>query len=209
VVEKEDYKKEMVSLKVPMRKFSKERYYRAGMYVHTNTILFRSCCKELMLDALNRGFLNDIFITFCMLQFGKMVYIPNAWAQYNFNGTGLWTGAKKVYSSFRNLHTYDLEVNIDPKFEKTIFDSIWGNMSTILNDYKEEDIQAITPLVKNLDPGVFKYTLALYKLDNLSPQEQSFKKHLKNRFLISRVRSKLYRIYDSMINAILRIKKMF
>ena len=203
VVDEENYSEVMVSPKVPHRKFTKQQYYGASMYVHTNTILFRSCCKELMLNSLYKGFLNDIFITFCMLQYGKMLYIPDTFAQYNYTGTGLWTGAKIVFSKFRNVHLYDLEVNIDPKFERTIFDSLCGNMRTILNVYKREDIPVIKPLVEGLDADVFKCTLALFKLDNLTKQECVYKQNLRRRILISRVRSKLYRLYNGIYNAYL------
>ena len=205
VVTEENYSKAMIPLNVPRRKFSKQQYYHASMYVHTNTILFRSCCKELMLNSLYKGFLNDIFITFCMLQYGKMIYIPDTFAQYNYTGTGLWTGAKVVFSKFRNVHLYDLEVNIDPKFERTIFDSLCGNMLTILNAYKKEDIPVITPLVEGLDADVFKCTLTLFKLDNLSKKDLEYKHHLKRRIFISRIRSKLYRICNGMYNVSLRL----
>lgn len=205
VVESENVKREVISQKVTTRKFSKRQYYRCGMYVHTNTILFRSCCKDLMLETPYRGFLNDTFITFCMLQYGKMVYIPDVLALYNFTGTGLWTGAKKVFSKFRNVHLYDLEVNIDPQFEKTIFDSLCGNMLTILKEYKTDDIPVIAPLVQGLDAGVFKCTLALYKLENLSKEEQRYKDWLKRRIVFSRIRSKVYRIYNDCLNVILRL----
>ena len=204
VVENGECRREMISKKVPQRKFTKQQYYRCNMYIHTNTILFRACCKELMLDQLYKGFLNDIFITFCMLQYGKMIYIPDTYAQYNITGTGLWTGAKKVFSMFRNVHLYDLEAKIDPKFERTIFDSLCGNVLVILNDYKKEDIPAIEPLVKGLDPDVFKYTLSLYKLEGLTNEEIEFKKQLRRRILISRIRSKMYRICNDLVNAYIR-----
>lgn len=199
--------KEILSSEIPQRKFSKKQYYNGGIYVHTNTILFRSYCKKLMLSFPYKDFLNDIFITFCMLQYGKMAYFPDILAQYNFTGTGLWTGANKVYSKFRNLHLYDLEVNIDPKFEQTIFDSLCGNIAVILKDYNKKDISIITPLVKGLDPEIFKCTLALYKLDNLTTQEKAYKKQLKRRILISRIKTKFYKMYDKLYNYYLKRKQ--
>lgn len=195
---------EIVSTLIPRRKYSKAEYYKAGLYIHTNTILFRSCCKELMLRNPYKDFLNDIFITFCLLQFGKMAYLPEVWAIYNFTGTGLWTGAKNVYSRFRNVHLYDLEVNIDPYFERTIFDSMCGNMAVILNNYKIEDVSLITPLIQGLDPTIFKCTLTLYKLDNLTKEDIKYKRKIKRRFSFSKFRSKIYRELDKLHNIRLR-----
>lgn len=192
---------------VPRRKYSKQQYYHGGIYVHTNTILFRSCCKELMLKMPYKDFLNDIFITFCLLQYGKMFYIPDALAQYNMTGTGLWTGAKIIFSKFRNVHLYDLEVNIDPLFEPVIFDSLCGNMLVILSDYSKEDIPIVTPLIQGLDQEVFKCTLALYKLNNLTTQEKTYKRKLRCRILFSRFRSKIYRMYDKLYNSFLRMSQ--
>ena len=202
----EETSKAILSTKIPKRKFTKYQYYRGSVYVHTNTILFRSCCKELMLMEPYRHFLNDLFITFCILQYGKMVYLPDILAQYNITGTGLWTGAKKVFSKFRNVHLYDLEVNIDPRFEKTIFDALCGNMAIILKEYSTEDIPTITPLVKGLDASIFKCTTTLFKLDNLTDEEIKYKMQLKKRILPSRIKSKIYREYEKMLNFCLRFQ---
>ena len=188
----------MVDSKIKMRTFTKEEYYRSGMYIHTNTILFRSFCKNLMLSPLCRDYLNDIFVTFCMLQNGKMLYLPESYAKYNITGTGLWTGGSKVYSRFRNMHLYDLERHIDPSLEPYLFQGLCTNMEVILKEYTDKDVETIAPLVEGLNPDIFRYTLALYKLQDLSPEEEAFKKSLKKRIINTKIKYKITRILDSL-----------
>lgn len=185
---------DMVSPRYGQRIFTKKDYYRHGMYIHTNTLLFRSCCKELMLDPINRCFLNDIFITFCMLQSGSMLYLPDAYAQYNITGTGLWTGGNRVYSRFRNMHLYDLERKIDPALEPLIFRGACSNMEVILNEYSSADIPKINPLVEGLDENIFQYTLRLYRLNKQNADDNQFCKKLKRRIFWAKVNYKLFSI---------------
>lgn len=184
----------MVSPRYGQCIFTKKDYYRHGMYIHTNTLLFRSCCKNLMLDPINRGFLNDIFITFCMLQSGSMLYLPEAYAQYNITGTGLWTGGNRVYGRFRNMHLYDLERKIDPALEPLIFRGACSNMEVILNEYSSADIPKINPLVEGLDENIFQYTLRLYRLNKQNADDNQFCKKLKRRIFWAKVNYKLFSI---------------
>ena len=74
-----------------------------------------------MLDKRYRDFLNDNFITFLMLQYGNIYYLPYSWAQYNLTGDGLWTGKKRSYGCFRNMILYDLEKSINPLMNQVSF----------------------------------------------------------------------------------------
>lgn len=184
----------MVDSSYKQRIFTKTDYYRHGMYIHTNTILFRSTCKPIMLDSLNRGFLNDVFITFLMLQCGSMLYLPDTYAQYNITGTGLWTGNNKVYSRFRNMHLYDLERNIDPQLEPLLFRGACTNMEVILNEYTEDDIPKVHPLVEGLNPEVFEYTCRLFKIVDQTSNEVAFKKRLRFRIFWAKVNYQLFNL---------------
>lgn len=184
----------MVNSRYQQRIFTKKDYYRHGMYIHTNTLLFRSTCKPIMLDSLNRGFLNDVFITFLMLQCGSMVYLPQAYAQYNITGTGLWTGNNRVYSRFRNMHIYDLERHIDPQLEPLLFRGFCSNMEVILNEYTTVDIPKISPLVESLDPKIFEYTLLFFKLTDLCHKEIEFKKRIRHRIFWAKVNYHIFNL---------------
>lgn len=182
----------MVAPCYQQRLFRKKDYYRHGMYIHTNTLLFRSSCKPLMLDSLNRNFLNDTFITFCMLQQGHMLYLPERYAQYNITGTGLWTGGNRVYGRFRNMHLYDIQRKIDPDLEPLLFRGACTNMEVILNEYSKTDIPLIQPLVDNLNPKIFEYTLRLFNISDQTLKDVIFKKCLRTRILFAKINYRLF-----------------
>ncbi len=156
----ENRKYKMVDVNVPTRKFSAKEYWPT-MYFHTNTILFRKECKKLLLDNLYRMHLNDNFITFILLQFGKVLYLDKVWAQYNITGTGLWTGNGKVYGYFRNITIYDMERKINPYMYLQSYRRHIGDFAFILKNYTPDQYSALLPILNPLDKNIFKYTFAM------------------------------------------------
>lgn len=145
------------------QKFTLKQYW-SSYYFHTNTILFRKECKPLLLDNLYRDYLNDTFITFILLQYGKVYYIDKAWARYNMTGTGLWTGHSQFYGLVRNTLSYDLELKINNKIRTNIMQKHWPELLYIINNYNDCDYPSIAPVVEGIDPSVFKTTLLLTKV---------------------------------------------
>ena len=148
------------------------RMYWKSMYFHTNTILFRACCKELMLQEKYRDYLNDNFITYIILQYGVIYYLHDVWAQYNLTGNGLWTGKKRTYGCFRNMILYDLEKDINQDMEQESFIRHLYDFRYIFANYTAEDKSTVQPLVEDLPIELFKYTLLMYRLDNELTREQ-------------------------------------
>lgn len=173
-VEKEERKYCMTDEKIGTQVFTAKQYW-PHMYFHTNTILFRRKCIPMLLGPLYRDYLNDTFITFILLQYGDVLYLNENWAQYNMTGEGLWTGKKKAYNVFRNILVYDLELKINPKLAHESFIHNRSSILGIFQSYKKEDMPDIEPLVRGLDPEVFKITLLLYKKTGLSLSERMAK----------------------------------
>lgn len=173
-VEKENRKYCMTDESVGNQVFTAKQYW-PSMYFHTNTILFRRKCVPLLLNSLYRDYLNDTFITFILLQYGDVLYLNKPWAQYNMTGEGLWTGKKIAYNTFRGILVYDLELKINPALSKETFIRNRSGILKIFKCYKRSDMPDIEPLVRGLDPDVFKITLLLYKKTGLSFTERMAK----------------------------------
>ncbi len=142
--------------------------YEGSCYIHTNTIVFRKCCKEKLLNSLYRNFLNDIFITFLILQYGPMLYLPKVWARYNMTGNGLWTGNNPVYGCFRNLQLLDLKLYEAPDLRRRILLSHRMDVVKITKHYKTDDFPVIEPLFDKLDEKIFKYSFLFSKISNVT-----------------------------------------
>lgn len=146
--------------------------YWSHYYFSTDTILFRNKCKELLLHPLYRDYLNDNFITFLILQYGKVYYQDKIGAQYNLTGDGLWTGHSKVYGAFRGMQLYDLELNVRRDINSLIFNKHKSDIRRIRREYKRENVEEIRSLVEDLNPTVFKTTLLLYRINDLNVKER-------------------------------------
>ncbi|MDX8417830.1 glycosyltransferase family 2 protein [Absicoccus intestinalis] len=182
------------------------KYYWEKLYFHTNTILFRSCCKELMLNPKYRNFLNDNFITYIILQYGKIYYINKLWAQYNLTGDGLWTGKKRTYGCFRNLIIFDLQLDIDKSFEKSCFIRHLYDFKYIFENYKKEDQPYIEPLIKNLDKKTFHYTFLMYHFyQDLDKNDRIEKKKLQFKITILQI---YYNVSVHLDKLIVHMKKI-
>lgn len=149
----------MTSTNIRCRKYDAGEYW-ADMYFHTNTILFRKQCKELLLTY--KDYLNDNFITYILLQFGKILYLDKIWARYNLTGSGLWTGKSQIYGRFRNMKLLDLEISLNPDLKYHCIKRHIGDFNLILREYKPSfDYNSIQPIVSNLDASLFRYTTSL------------------------------------------------
>lgn len=169
IINKKKYK--MANETIKQGVFSSIDYW-PSMYFHTNTILFRKKCKQMMLDPIYRDYLNDNFITYIILQYGDIFYINEAMAQYNLIGNGLWTGKKRIYGCFRNLIVYDLEIKINPTMRDASFTRHLYDILYIFRYFTDYDIDDVTPLIDNLNPKIFSTTTLLYKRHNLSATER-------------------------------------
>lgn len=167
----ENRKYNMTKETVPSRVFSLKEYW-SYYYFHTNTLLFRKECKELLLNPLYRTHLNDTFITFLVLQFGKVYYLDKVWAQYNMTGEGLWTGHSKIYGMLRNVTLYDLTLHADPSVKRNIVRKHCGEILYLLRKFKKDNYEDIIPIIQPLDPSVFETTLLLSKVNNITIQDR-------------------------------------
>jgi glycosyltransferase involved in cell wall biosynthesis len=139
-----------------------QKYWKL-MYFHTNTLVFREECKQLLLDEKYCDFLNDNFITYIVLQYGSLYYLDDVYAQYNVTGQGLWTGKKRVYGCFRNMILYDLELDINKKYKPSAFYRHLYDFVIIFRQYKGPEFDIIAPLFDNLKPDLFHYTYLMAK----------------------------------------------
>jgi hypothetical protein len=152
---------------MPAQNLSVEQYW-SYYYFHTNTLLFRNECKEMLLDPLYRNHLNDNLITFIVLQYGKVFYLDKVWARYNMTGEGLWTGHSNMYGTLRNVTLYDLELKICPNLKRLYMRNHCGNLLHLLRHFKRDDYEDIKPIIQPLDPKVFRNTILLSKVDNVT-----------------------------------------
>lgn len=160
------------------RKYTAKQYW-PFTYFHTNTLMFRSKCKKKLLDPLCRGYLNDSFITYLVLQCGKLLFMPETWAQYNITGEGLWTGHSRMYGVFRGMKYMDLQLFLNPEMKRQILIRYQSELGFVTREYNASYYDEIKPLLENLDPKIFKNTLLLSKTVGLTSSEATQKKRLK------------------------------
>lgn len=184
----ENKKYSWISEEMPSQKLDFKKYY-ANYYFHTNTILFRKECKVLLLNSLYRDHLNDNFITFLLLQGGKVYYLNRVWARYNITGQGLWTGHKRMYGALRNVTLYDLERFVNPSVKRITIMKYRANLIKLLNEFRNEDYDDIIPIIQPLDHSVFKMTLLL-------SQRRPFSFIIKAKRFLLRIEIYGYRVID-------------
>lgn len=163
----EDRKYPWIPEDMPEQKMTLKQYW-SYYYFHTNTLLFRKECKAMLLDSLYRDHLNDTFITFIVLQFGKVYYLDKLWARYNLTGTGLWTGHNKLYGRFRNTTLYDLECMIAPGLWYNNMRKHCGEILYLLKNYTVNDYPSVEPILRPLDSRIFRTTFLMVQKDKLS-----------------------------------------
>lgn len=136
--------------------------YWRHFYFHTNTIVFRRECSAAMLEPRYKTFLNDNFITYLLIQKGKIAFSSEVAAQYNRTGKGIWTGMSKAYGALRNVTLYDLEVEANPLFEEVAFLRHCRDFSFLLHQHGLNNDERITALMCEHPKDRFPTMWSLY-----------------------------------------------
>ena len=84
------------------------KIYWGKEYFHTDTLLIRSSVIASIQTKLLENNFNDNLITFAIIQFGSIYYVPESWVVYLQTGDGIWTSGKVVVNLIRNIFAYDL-----------------------------------------------------------------------------------------------------
>lgn len=95
--------------------------YWKKYYFHTDTLLVRSEVIPKINRKLLENNFNDNLITFAVIQYGKIYYLPESMAVYLQTGDGIWTSGKMAVNLIRNMFLYDLanQINYGMKDETT------------------------------------------------------------------------------------------
>ena len=125
----------------PEGKYDAGQYW-ANMYCHTDTLLIRSSViPGLNVDLLENLF-DDNLITFSVIQYGKLYYIPENMAVYSQTGDGIWTSGNEINNRLTGMMCYDLSNKINPDlFEETSkrFSYIWFELFRIRKRISKEN----------------------------------------------------------------------
>lgn len=120
------------------------RYWK-DIYIHTDTMLFRSSVIPKFDLALLENNFNDNMITYSALQEGDVYYIPELWAVYVQTSGGIWTGEKNIISLIRNMIFYDLSRKINPKMKyQSIcrFSYLWQDLYKVRHSIRSSELKA-------------------------------------------------------------------
>ena len=111
-------------------KVEAKKYWR-DLYVHTDSLLIRSSVIPKIDKALLENCFDDIVITFSVIQFGKIYYLPDFLAVYMYTGDGICSGGNEVENSISSIMMYDICQIINPGFvsqTKVRFSHIWKSL---------------------------------------------------------------------------------
>jgi len=105
------------STTLPEGKIDPKTYW-GKEYFHTDTLLIRSSVIPSLQTKLLENNFNDNLITFAVIQFGSIYYVPKSWVVYLQTGDGIWTSGKMTVNLIRNVIAYDLCNLINPKMKR-------------------------------------------------------------------------------------------
>ena len=109
--------KQATSNKLKEGKISPSDYWRK-YYFHTNTLLIRSSVIPKLPIKLLENTFNDNLITYPIIQFGSLYYIPESTAAYVQTMDGIWTSGDREIIIIRGMMHYDIYNIINPLMKK-------------------------------------------------------------------------------------------
>lgn len=110
--------------------------YWSKVYIHTDTILFRSNhIADLKYEIIRDNF-NDNIITYSFLQFGKIYFLKDCMANYQQNSQGLYAGEKRGVCLIREFLDYDIECIINPQMREISTKRHLGHFLEFANNHE-------------------------------------------------------------------------
>lgn len=143
-------KKVMRNVGLSEGKVGASQYWRK-YYFHTDTLLVRSEVISKIDTKLLENNFNDNLITYAIIQYGKIYYIPESMAVYLQTGDGVWTSGKKVLNLIRNMYLYDLANQINPKMKSATTRRLAESWLELIINRKFIHSSDLQPLLKEAE----------------------------------------------------------
>lgn len=124
----DDENKSLINQAKDIRRISDRKYWRDGMYVHSDSIMFRNKVKvkkgygtvydrllehDFMLDNFD-----DNLIMFSLFGEGDIIYLPDAMVNYRQVANSSWNSVEELEKNIINIMDIDIERNYRPEYYK-------------------------------------------------------------------------------------------
>lgn len=136
---------EATGISTPLLKLKREQKYAAKdywghLYFHPDSIMMRSELIEKIPVDIVRDYFNDNTITFCMIKYGAIYYLPDIMASYRQTGDGIWTGNSPYIGILRNVMDVDLERKIAPELYRSSMIRHRADIQYMVNTKGKQDV---------------------------------------------------------------------
>lgn len=98
------------------RKITPQEYWKYGMYFHSDTVMFRNIYKGDFPTTFPAAYYDDNEIVYCLLQYGKFLYLPDVMVNYRQVANSSWNSVDALEKCIINLLSFELEHNYDGTF---------------------------------------------------------------------------------------------
>ncbi len=98
--------------------FSASDYWKYGMYMHSDTLMFRNVYEKSRGAELPENYYDDNMILFCLLKYGRIAYLSDSMAAYRQLDNSSWNSVDSLEKSIINLMDLDVELVTDRRFRR-------------------------------------------------------------------------------------------
>lgn len=102
-------KKERINNYTKSFKVSPKKYWRDGMYFHSDTVMFRNIFKKKFPKEIRKEYYDDNIIVFYLLKYGKIKYIPDVMVNYRQIEGSSWNSVSEFDKNIINLIDMGIE----------------------------------------------------------------------------------------------------
>lgn len=134
-------KKKLINSETKIRKINPAVYWKYGMYLCSNTIMFRNVFQGKYPDYAPKDDFDDNIIMFLLLKYGKIIYLPDAMVYYRQVESSSWNSVNQMEKSVINLLDWPVEVAIEPSYKrKSVYRHladifyVWRHHGELTND---------------------------------------------------------------------------
>lgn len=111
-------KKYLLNTAQEAMRISGRKYWKYGMYFHSDTIMFRNIFRDGFPTNIHPDYYDDNIIMYCLLEHGDIYYIPDVMANYRQLENSSWNSVSDAEKNLINLLDLDIEGQINPAYGK-------------------------------------------------------------------------------------------
>ncbi len=153
------------------RKYTKQQYWK-WMFLQANAMLFRNISKEHWPNGLTAKYFDDNNITYWLLQYGKLYYLPECMGAYRQVTGSSWNAIDRLQKASSNMIGYSVELELAPENRMISDIRHFPDYAYLYRHRKEINRESCAPFYETAEKNHLTEAMRVYQMNQGNASEK-------------------------------------